>query len=246
MMHPEPPAPGEYVAGVFLHPNGFSTERNMVTSVMNALNLDTTDFRLRDRLIVAASPWLDRERADRDSPAQTPPAAAPAGPGDAGPDKDDAELRRLAWAASAGPWEYVHAGPDCEEPHTVMGAWYDGSRTSIAHTHWRRPNEEANFRFIAAARNALPGLLDRLADARGRLAAVLSDHGIAELVRRLAAAEASNARLAAEVGRLTKAARFVVAHECEQHPCPRCYDAAKVALKPVPPGPAAGAKGDTP
>lgn len=50
---------------VFKHANGFSTERNMIVAVMRELNLDDTDFRLRDKLICAASYWLNAERAGR-------------------------------------------------------------------------------------------------------------------------------------------------------------------------------------
>lgn len=54
-----------------------------------------------------------------------------------------------------GPWEYLYAGK-CNEPHTVMGpASGDGSRTSIAHSAWTRPCDEANMRLIAAAPDLL-------------------------------------------------------------------------------------------
>jgi hypothetical protein len=46
----------------FMHPNGFSTERNVTVAIMRALNLDETDFRLRDKLIFAGAPWIQAER----------------------------------------------------------------------------------------------------------------------------------------------------------------------------------------
>lgn len=49
------------MSDVFIHQNGNSTERNCAESVMLELGLDPSDFRLRDRLISAMSPWIDEE-----------------------------------------------------------------------------------------------------------------------------------------------------------------------------------------
>ena len=54
-----------------------------------------------------------------------------------------------------GPWEYMYV-KKALEPHTIMGPRSgDGSRTSIAHTLWDRPQEEANFRLMAASPDLL-------------------------------------------------------------------------------------------
>lgn len=47
----------------FVHANGLSTERNIAETVMAALGLDTSDFRLRDSLATKyVGPWIDTER----------------------------------------------------------------------------------------------------------------------------------------------------------------------------------------
>lgn len=79
-------------------------------------------------------------------------------------DAEIAELRRLERKASAGPW-------DAER----RGAWdlacdgKDGGRC------WVIPNGQ-NYHFIAAARNALPRLLDEVVRLRAAVAH-LSDDG---------------------------------------------------------------------
>lgn len=74
----------------------------------------------------------------------------------------EAALRRMFPA----PWEYLHAGPKCEEPHTVMGSTNgDGSCTSIVHTSWDRPGEADNMRGIVTLRNRVPELLALLRQA---------------------------------------------------------------------------------
>lgn len=52
-------------ADVFMHSNGYSTERNIAMAIMQKLGLDYTDFRRRDELIAAGAPWLDVERNER-------------------------------------------------------------------------------------------------------------------------------------------------------------------------------------
>lgn len=49
----------------YMHSNGFSTERNATVEIMRALKLDETDFRLRDKLIMAGAPWIQAEREQR-------------------------------------------------------------------------------------------------------------------------------------------------------------------------------------
>ncbi len=74
-----------------------------------------------------------------------------------------AALDAAVWKMTDGPWEYVHA--DCEQPHTIMGPLCDGSATSVAHTPWTRPNEEATFRGIVLLRNEYAALRERLRQA---------------------------------------------------------------------------------
>jgi hypothetical protein len=57
---------------VFMHANGQSTERNAAEEVMRLLNLDWTDFRQRDPIVVAIGKHLDMERKARITPLPEP------------------------------------------------------------------------------------------------------------------------------------------------------------------------------
>lgn len=47
---------------VYMHSNGYSTERNVAVAIMRELGLDVNDYKLRDKLIFAAGPWIQAER----------------------------------------------------------------------------------------------------------------------------------------------------------------------------------------
>lgn len=75
----------------YMHTNGFSTVRNAVVEVMRVLKLDEYDWRLRDKLIFAASPWIQKEAEARVDAGKT-------GVGIANPCE---ELAHVGWQFSA-------------------------------------------------------------------------------------------------------------------------------------------------
>lgn len=75
-------------------------------------------------------------------------------------------LRRLADAAADGPWEFPSEILGLPNPSIFAG---DPKRGQVAHVAL---SGGANAEFIAAAREAIPALLDALAQAEARIKAV--------------------------------------------------------------------------
>lgn len=89
----------------------------------------------------------------------------------------DDELRRLAEAATPGPWavERDHWSPDVYDTKGNV-------LITTQHSDLSMREDAANAAYIAAACNAVPGLLDRLTEAeeRGRIAGMEEAAGIAD------------------------------------------------------------------
>lgn len=89
---------------------------------------------------------------------------------------DRSELRRLCEAATPGPWAY--------EDGSIVNREHEGDDWDIAEVY---PQNRANAHLIAAARTALPALLDALESAEAMVSALNGD--VTELGQRLEAAE---------------------------------------------------------
>lgn len=85
---------------------------------------------------------------------------------------DTAALRKLAEAATPGPWHpedrdigwEVHQTGSVDDPGGCYGRRPDGERNSHLNltSDYKGTLTEGDARFVAAARNALPALLDRI------------------------------------------------------------------------------------
>lgn len=87
-----------------------------------------------------------------------------------------AELRRIEQAATPGPWGVEYDGPDgacvrTEQPETDMPHLSKEKHVACYCFNGQLENPEADATFIAAARNALPALLDEVE----RLQAIVRD-----------------------------------------------------------------------
>ena len=85
---------------------------------------------------------------------------------------DRAELRRLCEAATPGPWQWVKDGCECFARGIHIHETYEDDPPIVRLENFR---EEENAAFIAAARTAIPALLDALDAAEARERRLLAD-----------------------------------------------------------------------
>lgn len=115
---------------------------------------------------------------------------------------DREKLRRLCEAATPGPWAY--------EDGSIVNREHEGDDWDIAEVY---PQNRANAHLIAAARTALPALLDALEEQEAMTSALNGD--VTELGQKLEAAEAREKNLLAAVKNIAKQRLHAEIADCD-------------------------------
>lgn len=131
---------------------------------------------------------------------------------------DRKELRRLCEAATPGPWEWWGDGLlDSVERGPVLEVGDDGKayglHSAVLVHNWDESAKAANKALIAAARTALPALLDALEEQEAMTSALNGD--VTELGQKLEAAEAREKNLLAAVKNIAKQRLHAEIADCD-------------------------------